>query len=247
MNRLLGAWLAVFVTICSAACGTTTGVVLGAPAAGGPQPSEGSLAEASTPEAAGEGGSPLVDVSVEVNGDAATGEQGGATGTPFTDVCPDDEVVIGYQGFLSGPGVGLTLIGGIQTMCGSLSVNPSSPGQVLTAEGAILPLRGAGQGNAWTQSCPADQVVVGFAGRSGADLDQVAFECAPWAVEPDGGGGLSAGVAVTLGAAGGDGGAPYMDTCPAGLLARGSVGRSGEWVDAFGLLCGTPALASAGP
>jgi hypothetical protein len=56
------------------------------------------------------------------------------------------------------------------------------------------------------------------------------------------------GASVTLPAAGGDGGMPFEQACPAGQLARGEALRSGEWIDAFGLVCGTPVLApDAGP
>jgi hypothetical protein len=155
--------------------------------------------------------------------------------------------VIGYGGFLTGPEVGATLVGAIQAVCGELSVGSAPSDGVTIGAGATLPMRGATQDTPWSQMCPADEVVVGFSGRSGADLDQVAFECAPWTASNNVDGGvLSAGPTVTLPAAGGDGGTPFQDTCPPGQLARGSNLRAGAWVDAFGLVCGTPALAPDG-
>ncbi len=223
--------------VLAASCGTTTGFVLGEPTPGGLEAPEAGSAETS-----GEAGSMAVDPV----GDAATGQQGGDGGRPFADLCPEGEAVIGYRGYLAVP-PGLTIVGVIQTMCGSLSLNPSSPGQVTTTEGPVSPERGASQeGGAWMRTCPANEVVVGFVGRSGRYLDQVAFECAAWTLDPDAGGMFAMGTPATLEAAGGDGGSPYEASCPSGQLARGSFGRSGLWVDAFGLLCGTPTLSGDG-
>jgi hypothetical protein len=202
-------------------------------------------------EAASDGGA-AADVSpvgapagaVVLGGQSLTGQQGGDGGTAYTDLCPGNQAVIGYQGFVTGPEIGLTIIGAIQGVCGELSLGG---GSVTTDAGATLPMRGTTQDVPWTQMCPADEVVVGFSGRSGAALDQVAFECAPWTASNDvDGGALSAGTIVTLTPAGGDGGSPYEDTCPSGQLARGSNLRAGNWVDAFGLVCGTPTLVSDG-
>ena len=179
-------------------------------------------------------------VAILVSGETSTAEQGGPTGAPFGDTCPVDQAVVGYRGFLTPPPVGLTLIGGVQTLCGVLTLGASSPLGIATSPGATLPMRGASRASPWTQVCPADQVVVGFSGRSGAALDQVAFECAPWFAADAGGVGLSVGGSVTLMAAGRDGGMPFEDLCPPGQLARGTSGRSGQWVDSLALLCGSP-------
>jgi hypothetical protein len=114
-----------------------------------------------------------------------------------------------------------------------------SSGQVTTSPGAVLAVQGTAPADTWTQTCPAGQVVVAFVGRSGAALDQAAFECASLAVDLDAGS-LSLGPLVVLTAAGGDGGSPFQSECPAGQLARGLVGRSGVWVDELGLACASP-------
>jgi hypothetical protein len=210
-----------------AACGETSGIILGdVPPAD--DAATDACATCSTP--------------VTLAGQTLTPQQGGTTGTAYTDLCPGDQAVIGYQGFLTPPSVGATLVGGLQALCGTIVVDGSSSA---TMAGASLPMRGASQDSPWTQRCPTGQVVVGFAGRSGADLDQVAFECAPWSASDAG---LSMGAYVTLPAAGGDGGTAFQQTCPAGQLARGDALRAGDWIDAFGLVCGTPVLApDAGP
>ncbi len=215
------------------------GVVLGEPvpvAAGG---SDATTIEASVSDAGG-----LYDddsaVALELSGDAATSEQGSPTGgVPFLDVCPGDEVVVGLEGNLTYDVPSLVL-GAIQATCASIAVDPSS-GQVTTGPGAELAIQGTGPPNTWTQRCPPDQVVVGFMGRSGAAVDQAAFECASLAVELDAGA-FAMGSLVVLTAAGGDGGVPFQSQCPVGQLARGLVGRSGAWVDELGLACATPVL-----
>jgi hypothetical protein len=233
-----------------AACGGTSGLILGevalpdasaldagATLGAGPEPGE---------DAGDDAGCSTCASSVVVTGQSPTDQQGGTTGTAFTDTCPGNQAVIGYQGFLTDPSVGAILVGGVQAVCGVLSLGGPLPTQLTTSTGATLPMRGSAQSSPWTQMCPADQIVVGFSGSSGADLDQVAFVCAPWIASIGATGEtLSMGTTVTLTPAGGDGGTPYAEVaCPTGQLARGTNSRSGDWVDAFGLVCGTPTLAS---
>jgi hypothetical protein len=223
-----------------AACGETRGLILGETAA----PDAASGVDAS----AGVGCSPC-SIPVTLSGQSLTSVQGGTTGTASTDTCPGDQVVIGYLGSLTPPSVGLTLVGGVQALCGELSLDANAGGdgapaaRITIDDGVILPVRGTSQESPWIQMCPAGEVVVGFSGRSGDDLDQIAFECAPVLPSNAGAGAvLSIGTPAALSAVGGDGGLPFEDLCPQGQLARGSNLRSGEWVDAFGLVCGTPAL-----
>jgi hypothetical protein len=211
-----------------AACGETRGLLLGEAPLGDSAPP---LADA----AAAEGGSTPI-----VNDEMFTVQQGGPGGSPYVDICPGNQVVIGYQGFLTAPSVGLTLVGGIETVCGELAVGESSVA-LTTRPGAILPMRGGSRTSPWLQMCPADEVVVGFSGRSGLYLDQIAFECAPWvATEAGDDAEPSLGRMVTLTAAGGDSGGPFVVPCPDGQVARGSHVGAGDWVDAFGLICGSP-------
>jgi hypothetical protein len=121
-------------------------------------------------------------------------------------------------------------------------VSELPPYALTTSAGATLPVRGTSQTSPWTQLCPPDQVVIGFVGNAGDALDHVAFVCAPWAAA-NGSAGAPLAMqmpATTLAAAGGDGGMPFQELCPSGQLAVGSNLHSGQWVDAFGLVCGTP-------
>jgi hypothetical protein len=207
--------------------------------------------DAGTPTAEA-GGSATADAgipaTVVLTGQTATGWHGGDGGTPYTDTCPDKQVVIGYQGATFGDGDGGVLltpvVSVIQAVCGTLSVAgpPSDP--VAVTPGSPLTARGMMQTAAWSQMCPAEQVVVGFSGRSGNFVDRLAFMCAHWIVSiHDGGASLSADSLTTLPAAGGLGGIAFpLEMCPAGQMATGSRVRAGFYVDQFALLCSTPLL-----
>lgn len=163
-----------------------------------------------------------------------TAVHGGTTTTPYLDVCPGDAVLVGVQGTVSK--VGVILVSSIQGLCANL---------VLSADGATIttgtttetPLRG-GTGNAWTQSCPSNQVVIGFEGRAGACLDRLAIRCGSLVRQ---GNAVTVSPGSTLPAVGGTGGEPFTDGCAGGQIARALnlVVLDGNWVDGMGLVCGT--------
>jgi hypothetical protein len=219
------------------ACGETRGLILGE------LPLDDAGLAGLQVDAGGCLGCPIP---VNLGGQSDTAAQGGTTGTPYTDTCPAGQAVIGFKGFLTAPSVGLLLIGAIQAQCGALVVIGSDSTAAATVAGPTLPMRGTSIDSPWTQSCPANEVVVGFFGRSGADLDQIAFECARWTPSSDGGSDeLSvSSTTVTSSGIGGDGGSPFQNMCPPGEVARGTSLRAEGWIDAFALVCGTPALAS---
>jgi hypothetical protein len=214
-------------------CGETRGIILG----------EALLVDAASPPDAASSPDAAPDDSATIaDGETLTAQAGGPGGVSYVDICPGNQVVIGYQGFVTAASVGATLVGAIETVCGVLAFAEASP-DITTSPGATFPMRGNSRAGPWAQMCPADEVVVGFSGHSGLYLDQITFECAPWVVTDGGDGGdLSSESAVTLTAAGGDTGGPSATPCPSGELARGSNVRAGDWVDAFGLICGPPSL-----
>jgi hypothetical protein len=181
-----------------------------------------------------------------------TVQHGGTGGIAHSDTCPPNEAVIGYQGNITDADAGLQtpVVARIQTLCGALSLDGTASAQVLVGPGTTLPERGLWGGPLWSQVCPANQVVIGFGGRSGAFLDQIAFECGHW-IELTAGGVISYAMdtTTTLVAAGGNGGSPFTAVaCPYGQMAIGTALRSGDFVDAFSLVCGTPPVpADAGP
>ncbi len=153
-------------------------------------------------------------------------------GTLFVDGCPAGQVMVGIAG-----SVGASW-DQVQVVCGAPSLSDTPA--VTLAAGATLPLRGTNVNVAVTSMCPADQVVIGFDGRAGALMDQIALRCAPVTFAVG-----SSAYTVTLGTAaavtpvGGSGGSEFATTdCAAGELALGANIRAGGSTDGFGLICG---------
>src|SRR6185295_6852142 len=98
-------------------------------------------------------------------------------GTVYADVCPAGEAVVGYVGHTTTTQP--IVVDWLQTVCGKLSITASGC-QVTVSPGATLAGRGRATGTGlWMVMCPPNQVVVGFHGLAGFDLDRVSFECAP--------------------------------------------------------------------
>jgi hypothetical protein len=87
-------------------------------------------------------------------------------------------------------------------------------------------------------------VVVRFQGQSSLVVDQIGFTCAPLTVSRSGTSyQLALGATTVTQRAGGTGGTPFTEPCPAGQIARGTnVTVYSGIVGAFGLICGTPSL-----
>jgi hypothetical protein len=193
---------------------------------------------------------------ITLNAQSTTVEHGGPGGLPYLDYCPPNQAVLGYQGCLGTASVTVTpppvttdtpVVGCIQTLCGTLALDGDAGDQVATALGAALAVRGQGQGAAWAQICPADQVIVGFSGRTGSYVDQLAFRCTHFSRSLDDAGTWMTTAPTDLSPAGGDGGGPFsVESCPAGQMAIGSTIHAGALVDAFGLICGAPTLSDGG-
>jgi hypothetical protein len=187
---------------------------------------------------------------VVLSGQTATGWHGGDGGVPYTDTCPASQVVIGYEGatFVDvDGGIKTPVVSIIQGVCGTLSVSGPASDPVAVTAGSALNARGSLQTALWSQMCPAEQVVIGFSGRTGDFVDRLAFMCAHWIVSiADGGASLSADSLTTLPAAGGLGGVAFpLEMCPPGQMATGDRLRAGFFVDQFALLCSTPVVSFA--
>jgi len=165
--------------------------------------------------------------------------------TRFTDVCPSQQVVIGYAGLIDT--TQQNSVNDIQTICGQLVLGNSGGYRITTATGATLPQRGGFRGSPFSRMCAANQVVVGFSGRAGTELDQVAFDCAPLNITMSAGTfALSIGVISTLPAAGGNAGTAFAAiACSPGQVARGTNLSENMDLQSFGLVCTTPVLIGA--
>src|SRR5260370_16092114 len=93
----------------------------------------------------------------------------------------------------------------------------------------------------WSVRCPADQVVVGFDGRAGFDLDQVSFECAPLVLAGSASGyQLSTGPTTSLPVDGGPTGPTFQDGCSPNQVVVGTTTYAGQIIYQIGLTCSTP-------
>jgi len=169
--------------------------------------------------------------------DAAPTTQYGNTtgGTAFPDACPAGQVMVGFNAQL---GASFDQVG---VICAPIAL-ASGTLAVTTGTAVDQPLRGTNPGTPASSTCPAGTMVVGFAGRAGALIDQLQLRCAAITVTgtpPQ----ASVGTAAAQTAVGGTGGVAFPDTdCAAGAVAVGAEIRAGGSVDAFGLRCGTPTV-----
>jgi hypothetical protein len=166
-------------------------------------------------------------------------------GIPFNDACPANQVLVGFQGTIdANTDAGETLIRSVQGVCAPLTVTAMSPYQVKVGTTTALPVRNVTGVVPVTAMCPADEVVVGFSGRTAQFIQSLDFQCAPLVI-----GGSSPSFTLSIGAASttNEMGAPSGTTfaaisCPNGQVAVGQAPHAGADIDAFGLTCAVPSL-----
>ena len=148
---------------------------------------------------------------------------GGGGGAPFVLSCNSDETLVGVYGQSAG-----TYVNRIGATCVAIDQagrwigDPVQRGQT-----------GTSAGTDYLRTCPRDTAISGFRGRSDQYVNQLDFECK--ALTPAGG---VTGAGQYLGAVGGSGGnAQGPFDCTTGNPAYAMTGRSGGWIDAFGLSC----------
>jgi hypothetical protein len=235
--------------------GATGGASAGGGGAGG---AIGSGGAGGTAGGAGTGGSAGADGGVDAGtqprptavrlGSVTTpsGQQSASVGgSAFSQPCAANEVIIGYTGTIDAPDAAMNQLRSFQAVCASLSVSGTTSFAVHTTTKEILPVVGTMPGaSQQTEMCPTDQIVVGFSGRSGSDIDQIVALCAPFKIT-----GSSPSYTLSLGTetanlpVGGPGGNPFAAIhCPSGQVAMGDEGRAAFTINAFGLLCATPTL-----
>jgi hypothetical protein len=183
---------------------------------------------------------PLGPRDITVTGSYDGRQYGSNIGTPHTETCPDDQVLVGYRGADQGSGAGDVLTA-LEAVCGQLAIRTEAASAFIVVEpGITLGVWGSAEPT-WTSVCPENEVMVGFGGRAGYNIDQIQVRCAH--IELSLSRTLHVGKATDLEPHGGSAGDPILEgNCPPGQIARGHHLRSGFWIDRLGLICGTPSL-----
>ncbi len=230
----------------SSAGSVGSGGVAGASGAGASGAGAGADAGGSNADSGADAAVPVRPTGIRLGAATPSGQQApSANGTVFRQSCAADEVVIGYRGTIEALDAAMSQLRTFQAVCASVSVGGTFDFAVSTTSKETLPVVGTMPGvTQQTSMCPTDQVVVGFSGRSGADIDQIVLLCAPLLIT-----GSSPNYALSIGSemprppVGGPGGEPFAPIhCPAGQISMGNEGRAAFTINAFGLLCAPPAL-----
>lgn len=151
-----------------------------------------------------------------------TGTIGGRGGSDFKLECGGDEVLIGIYGRLKSE------LGSVGSICTRVDASGRWFG-----EPSIGSLAGTGDGEIYTSVCPANQGVVGFAGRSDDVARSLQLSCEPLSNSQ-----RTSGNALALADLGSAAGLqrPYR-RCGSDGVARGLYGRASAVLDKVGLLC----------
>ncbi len=193
---------------------------------------------------AGTGGSqPTIQpksLSVGSTKNAIVHQTGTSGGISRDDACPQGQVLIGFNGTFGTDAGYLRSVSGI---CGTLTMGAQAPYAITTSQAGVLPVREASKSMAQTALCPANQVIVGFQGRSGSFIDALWFKCAPLSVGPGPGYALVIGATTDTALIGGQTGGSSFNgiTCAANQIAvsQQPTGGSGNTLNSFGLACST--------
>jgi hypothetical protein len=149
---------------------------------------------------------------------------GGSGGNAYQLACNDGEALVGIYGGA----------GGAIDRVGPVCVTTTPDYQSWTGSPVRRGSAGGGGGSGFERICPTGSYVVGFGGRSGAQVDRIELACA----QPASAGVLNSRASSYLEAVGGGGGSVQTQrVCPSNLPANGIVGRAGSLVDQFGLSC----------
>ena len=145
----------------------------------------GGAGSGGTAGSAGAGGMPNQSkpksISVSMTRNALAKHVPSTGGNPYDDACPANQVLIGFRSTIDSAymDAGLRSIGGV---CGTLSIGAAAPYNITTGAGGNLPEREAPTTGVETAMCPANQVIVGFSGKSAMYMEALSFRCAPLSV-----------------------------------------------------------------
>ncbi|MCU0663407.1 MAG: hypothetical protein MUC50_13905 [Myxococcota bacterium] len=170
---------------------------------------------------------------------------GTSGGTRYWDECPDEQVLVGFQGWLYSGSSGSTVHGTLGAICGKPSVSlVDGKCAVQVSAGAILPMHGSVGETKWTRMCPENEIIMGFRAWTGLDIDLIIFRCAPLLITPDENGyEITRGPYTDLSEVGGGATTPSDQTdCPDGQIATIAELYAAGYFRAIGLGCQTPSL-----
>ena len=147
---------------------------------------------------------------------------GGNGGGPFTLACEPNEVLVGVRGSTA------TYVQQVGPLC--VRVNQSGQWLGSPVERGITGSNGT---TGYSKSCPVNSAISGFRGRFSQYVDQLDFECRPLTSNGKltGTGGFLGAVGPNTGTAQG----PWR--CDSSNPGFALYGRSGSWMDNFGLQC----------
>jgi len=148
---------------------------------------------------------------------------GGNGGTAFDLSCASGEVVAGIYGSTD------TYVNSVGARCVAVSDDGDWIGQPRDAG-----TTGTTTGRPYAATCPTGWGVTGFTGRADTFVNQVGVQCQKL-VSPD----AARDFSRPLQTAGRNTGTEHGPLNCAGSVATGLTGRSGAWIDAFGLQCPT--------
>jgi len=146
---------------------------------------------------------------------------GGVGGSAFDLSCASGEVLAGIYGTTG------TYVNSVGARCVGVSDQGDWIGRPRDAG-----ITGTNTGSPYGATCPTGWGVTGFSGRADTFVNQVGVQCQKL-VSPD----AARDFSRPLQAAGQNAGTEHGPLNCAGSVATGLIGRSGGWIDAFGLQC----------
>lgn len=157
----------------------------------------------------------------DASNDGSAQTLGGNGGGPFTLACPAGQVLAGMYGSTG------TYVNSVGPRCVAVDVNGNWLGQPQNRG-----RRGGTGGAGYSRTCPGGQAVTGFTFKGSAYVNQIGLQCRELVSAVATGGGIT-----DLSVVGSNNGPAQGPLDCGNTAATGLVGRSGSWMDAFGLQC----------
>ncbi len=160
-----------------------------------------------------------IDGVTSSNADEQNETVGGNGGAAFDLSCSATEVLVGMHGTTG------TYVNSVGPRCVAVDNAGNWVGTPRDGERS-----GGGGGTAYSQTCPVGQAVTGFTAGSGQYVNRIGLRCQDLTAAQ-----AVSGPITTLADIGTGGATSGPFDC--GAIADGVLGRSGSWMDAFGLQC----------